>query len=70
MAEAAKEMQIANLDSSFILFSMWTEAIRHFAEHGNGNTIFLDGSPNNMQRSMHELMAVTKGVSASKSEAK
>jgi regulator of protease activity HflC (stomatin/prohibitin superfamily) len=61
MAEAAKEMQSANLDSSFILFSMWTEAIRHFAEHGSGNTIFLDGSPNNMQRSLHELMAVSKG---------
>jgi regulator of protease activity HflC (stomatin/prohibitin superfamily) len=70
MAEAAKEMQTANLDSSFILFSMWTEAIRHFAEHGNGNTIFLDGSPNNMQRSLHELMSVTKGVSASKGEVK
>lgn len=65
MAEAAKEMQSANLDSSFILFSMWTEAIRHFAEHGNGNTIFLDGSPNNMQRSLHELMAVSKGANAS-----
>lgn len=64
MAEAAKEMQSANLDSSFILFSMWTEAIRHFAEHGNGNTIFLDGSPNNMQRSLHELMAVSKGTAS------
>jgi hypothetical protein len=42
---------------------MWTEAIRHFAEHGQGNTIFLDGSPNNMQRSLHELMSVSKGVS-------
>jgi regulator of protease activity HflC (stomatin/prohibitin superfamily) len=62
MAEAAKEMKSANLDSSFILFSMWTEAIRHFAEHGSGNTIFLDGSPNNMQRSIHELMAVSKGA--------
>jgi regulator of protease activity HflC (stomatin/prohibitin superfamily) len=70
MAEAAKEMKTANLDSSFILFSMWTEAIRHFAEHGNGNTIFLDGSPNNMQRSLHELMAVTKGVQVSEREAK
>jgi regulator of protease activity HflC (stomatin/prohibitin superfamily) len=63
MAEAAKEMKSANLDSSFILFSMWTEAIRHFAEHGSGNTIFLDGSPNNMQRSIHELMSVSKGAS-------
>jgi regulator of protease activity HflC (stomatin/prohibitin superfamily) len=61
MAEAAKEMKSANLDSSFILFSMWTEAIRHFAEHGKGNTIFLDGSPDKMQRTMQELMAVSKG---------
>jgi regulator of protease activity HflC (stomatin/prohibitin superfamily) len=62
MAEAAKEMKTANLDSSFILFSMWTEAIRHFAEHGKGNTIFLDGSPDKMQRTMHELMAVSQGA--------
>jgi regulator of protease activity HflC (stomatin/prohibitin superfamily) len=63
MAEAAKEMKTANLDSSFILFSMWTEAIRHFAEHGKGNTIFLDGSPDKMQRTMQELMAVSQGGS-------
>ncbi|MFN8343141.1 MAG: SPFH domain-containing protein [Cyclobacteriaceae bacterium] len=63
MSQAAKEMQTAKLDSSFILFSMWTEAIRHFAEHGKGNTIFLDGSSNNMQRTMQELIAVSKGSS-------
>lgn len=50
MSQAAREMENANLDSSFILFSMWTESIRHFAENGQGNTIFLDGSANNMQR--------------------
>jgi regulator of protease activity HflC (stomatin/prohibitin superfamily) len=61
MSHAAKEMESANLDSSFILFSMWTESIRHFAEHGQGNTIFLDGSANNMQRTMQELMSIGKG---------
>ena len=60
MAEAAKEMHSANLDSSFILFSMWTEAIRHFAEHGKGNTIFLDGSSDSMKRTMQELMSISK----------
>jgi regulator of protease activity HflC (stomatin/prohibitin superfamily) len=65
MAEAAKEMKNANLDSSFILFSMWTEAIRHFAEHGEGNTIFLDGSPDKMQRTMQELMAVSQRTQGS-----
>ena len=59
MAMAAKEMEDAKLDASFILFSMWTESIKHFAENGKGNTIFLDGSINSMQRTMHELMSVT-----------
>jgi regulator of protease activity HflC (stomatin/prohibitin superfamily) len=63
MSQAAKEMQSASLDASFILFSMWTESIKHFAEHGKGNVIFLDGSSDNMQRSMHELMAIGKGIS-------
>ncbi|MFN5168313.1 MAG: SPFH domain-containing protein [Cyclobacteriaceae bacterium] len=61
MSHAAKEMESAKLDSSFILFSMWTEALRHFAEHGKGNTIFLDGTPETMQRTMRELQAVSKG---------
>jgi regulator of protease activity HflC (stomatin/prohibitin superfamily) len=59
MASAAKEMEDAKLDASFILFSMWTESIKHFAENGKGNTIFLDGSVDKMQRTMHELMSVT-----------
>jgi len=62
MSHAAKEMQTANLDSSFILFSMWTESIRHFAEEGKGNVIFLDGSSENMKRTLHEMMAISKGV--------
>jgi regulator of protease activity HflC (stomatin/prohibitin superfamily) len=63
MSQAAKEMHTANLDASFILFSMWTEAIRHFAEHGKGNTIFLDGSAENMQRTMQQLLSVSKTAS-------
>ena len=60
MSQAAKEMQSANLDPSFILFSMWTESVKHFAEHGKGNVIFLDGSSESMQRTMQELMAMGK----------
>jgi regulator of protease activity HflC (stomatin/prohibitin superfamily) len=65
MSQAAKEIQNANLDASFILFSMWTEAIRHFAEHGKGNTIFLDGSAENMQRTLQQLVSVSKGATIS-----
>jgi Membrane protease subunits, stomatin/prohibitin homologs len=58
MASAAREMEAADLDPSFILFSMWTESIKNFAENGKGNTIFLDGSINSMQRTMRELMSI------------
>ena len=60
MAEAAREMTEANLDTSYLLFSMWTEAIKHFAEQGKGNVIFLDGSIDGMQKTMHQLMATLK----------
>lgn len=60
MASAAKEMTDANLDASFLLFSMWTEAIKHFAETGKGNVIFLDGSSDNMQKTMKQMMAMMK----------
>lgn len=63
MSQAAKEMQTANLDAAFILFSMWTESIRHFAENGKGNTIFLDGSTDSMKRTMQELMSISKNPS-------
>ena len=58
MALAAQEMERANLDASFILFSMWTDAIKHFAEAGKGNTIFLDGSTQGMEHTMKQMMSM------------
>jgi len=46
------------VDSSLILFSMWTETIRQMAEHGRGNVLFLDGSPEGMQAQIRDLMAL------------
>jgi regulator of protease activity HflC (stomatin/prohibitin superfamily) len=60
MAAAAKEMTTADLDSSYLLFSMWTEAIKHFGETGKGNVIFLDGSTDGMQKTMQQMMATMK----------
>jgi len=60
MAGAAKEMEGANLDASLILFSMWTEAVRNFAQEGKGNVIFLDGSVEGMQKTMKDMMALTQ----------
>ena len=60
MAQAAKEMTDADLDASFLLFSMWTETIKHFGETGKGNVIFLDGSTDGMQKTMQQMMATMK----------
>jgi regulator of protease activity HflC (stomatin/prohibitin superfamily) len=60
MSQAAKEMQTANLDTSVILFSMWTESVKNFSENGKGNIIFLDGSIDGMQKTLKELMALNR----------
>src|ERR1700739_990745 len=60
MSQSAKLMQDANLDASLILFSMWTESVKNFAEHGKGNVIFLDGSTEGMQQTMRQMMAISK----------
>jgi regulator of protease activity HflC (stomatin/prohibitin superfamily) len=60
MAESAKVMTEAKLDASLILFSIWTEAIKHFAENSKGNVIFLDGSTEGMDKTMKQLLAVEK----------
>ena len=60
MSQAAEQMKQANLDTNVILFSMWTEAIKNFAEYGKGNVIFLDGSPEGMENNMRQIMAMVK----------
>jgi regulator of protease activity HflC (stomatin/prohibitin superfamily) len=57
MANAAKQFTDNKIDSSYLLFSMWTESIKHFAEHGKGNVIFLDGSPEGMEKTVKQMMA-------------
>jgi len=49
----------ANLDTSMIMFSMWTEAVKNFAEYGKGNVIFLDGSTDGMQKTMKQMMGMS-----------
>jgi regulator of protease activity HflC (stomatin/prohibitin superfamily) len=58
MTEAAEQMKQANLDTNVILFSMWTEAVKNFAEYGKGNIIFLDGSADGMEKTMKQIQAL------------
>ena len=58
LAQATRELERNDADGSLILFSMWTETIREVAEKGRGNVLFLDGSPDGMERQMRDLMAM------------
>jgi len=60
MSQAAEQMKEANLDTNVILFSMWTEAIKNFAEVGKGNVIFLDGSAEGMDKTMKQIIGMMK----------
>jgi prepilin-type processing-associated H-X9-DG protein len=58
MSAAAGEMQKSNLDASFILFSMWTEALKNISENSSGNILFFDGSVDGMNKNLRDLMAL------------
>jgi regulator of protease activity HflC (stomatin/prohibitin superfamily) len=58
MGKAAISAKEAGLDANVILFSMWTDALKHFAEKGQGNLIMLDGSTDGLQRTMNHLMGL------------
>jgi prepilin-type processing-associated H-X9-DG protein len=58
LTQAAREMDANSVDSSLILFSIWTESLRHMAENGKGNVLFLDGSPQGMQKQMQDLIGL------------
>lgn len=60
MSSANKEMQEAHLDTSVMLFTMWMESIKQIAENGKGNVIFLDGSPDGMDKTMKNMMALDR----------
>ncbi|MDR0792966.1 MAG: SPFH domain-containing protein [Chitinophagaceae bacterium] len=66
MTLAADQMKHANLDTNVILFSMWTEAIKNFAELGKGNVLFLDGSSKGMETTMEQIMAILQLKNTSK----
>ncbi len=60
LAESAKQLEAENVDTALILFAMWTEAVRHVAENGQGNVLFLDGSPQGMEKQFRDLVALSQ----------
>lgn len=60
---AVEELKEADVDPAYLLFFMYTEAIKHVAEKGKTNTIFLDSSASAQDRVMQQfsgLMGIGK----------
>jgi hypothetical protein len=56
--DAVGELQTAGVDPNYLLFFMYTEAIKHIAEHAKaGHTIFVDSNPNRPRELMTEMAA-------------
>ncbi len=48
----------ATADPALVRLAIWTETLRHLAENGRGNVMFLDGSPAGLEDTMRQLMAM------------
>lgn len=60
IGDSAEELKKQGVGTDVIMFSMWTEAVKNFAEAGKGNVIFLDGSPAGMEQIQRQIMAMGK----------
>ena len=58
---AVRELQTAGVDPNYMLFFMYTEALKNIAEHSKaGHTIFLDSNPSRPQEIMEGMSAFYK----------
>jgi len=60
LAEAGKILENGKVPPGFMLFTMWLDGMRHMAEHGKGNVMFLDGSNEGMERTIKQMMAMSR----------
>jgi prepilin-type processing-associated H-X9-DG protein len=61
-AQVAKGLAAAEqtADPELVKLAMWTETLRHIAEHAPGNVMFFDGSVEGMQRNIRELASLAQ----------
>jgi hypothetical protein len=57
---AVEELKEANVDPSYLLFFMYSEALKHIAEKGTGSTIFIDSSASAQDRIMQQFAGLMK----------
>lgn len=62
LAKSSEELRNSMVDDKLLLFSIWTEALTNIAEKGQGNVIFFDGSPDNLNSEIKRLMGLNQAT--------
>jgi regulator of protease activity HflC (stomatin/prohibitin superfamily) len=62
LAKAGKIMDAANVDPSFMLYTMWLDAMKDVASHSHGNILSFDGSNDGFEKTLKQMQLVAKGA--------
>lgn len=64
LAEAGQIMESHNVEPSFMLYTMWLDAMKIVAAHSHGNILSFDGSMEGFDRTMRQMNQLSKGPAA------
>jgi regulator of protease activity HflC (stomatin/prohibitin superfamily) len=59
MKEAAESLKVAGVDSNFLLFLEYTDALRYVAEHSQGKVVFMDSGAGSAERIVQNIAGLS-----------
>lgn len=62
LAEAGKTMEANGVDPSFMLYTMWLDAMKHVASHSHGNILSFDGSVDGFEKTLKQMTLMGSGL--------
>jgi hypothetical protein len=58
MKEAAESLRVAGVDSNFLLFLEYTDALKYVADHSEGKVIFMDSGAGASMRAVQGILGM------------
>lgn len=55
LVHASSKLKDANMDYSYMAMLQWVDGMKHIAQHGEGNVIFMDGSAEGLDRTLRQM---------------
>jgi regulator of protease activity HflC (stomatin/prohibitin superfamily) len=62
LADAGDIMNSHDVDPSFMLYTMWLDAMKFVASHNQGNILSFDGSMEGFNKTMRQMQQLSKGT--------